>query len=278
MYYYKKNIGDYHKKAGRLSMLQHGAYTLLIDSCYDREVFPTLDDAINWTWACSTEEIEAVEFVLKRFFTLEDGLYTQKHIKEDLEKYHKNSETNKRIALEREAKRRGKSTKRVPTVNEAPPNQEPLTNNQEPLTKEPLTKVNKAIALPEIDKVEIAFDLFWEAGMRKVGRKKAKAAFEKKFKENKSKLKISSPDEPELYFANHLVSDIKERLKNKQFGFDNTHPTSYLNGNGWTDEKHDDSQTTESNQPIDSGGTEWAENVGQPYLASENKQELLDHE
>jgi uncharacterized protein YdaU (DUF1376 family) len=134
MYYYKKNIGDYHKKAGRLSMLQHGAYTLLIDSCYDREVFPTLEDAIDWTWASTSEELDAVEFVLKRFFTLEDGLYVQNHIKEDLDKYHENSATNKRIAIEREAKRRKNSTKRAQFVNEPTP-------NQEPLTKEPLTKL-----------------------------------------------------------------------------------------------------------------------------------------
>lgn len=104
-------------------------------------------------------------------------------------------------------------------------------------------KENSAIALPKVNQLDIAFDLFWEAGMRKVNKKKAKSAFLKKFKENKSKLKISSPDEPELYFANHLVADIKERLNNKQFGFDNTHPTSYLNGDGWTDEKHDDSKS-----------------------------------
>lgn len=103
-------------------------------------------------------------------------------------------------------------------------------------------KENSAIALPKVNQLDIAFDLFWEAGMRKVNKKKAKSAFLKKLKENKSKLKISSPDEPELYFANHLARDVKERLNNKQFGFDNTHPTSYLNGDGWTDEKHDDSR------------------------------------
>ena len=68
MHYYKRNLGDYAKKAGRLSMLQHGAYTLLIDACYDREQFPTLDDAIDWAWASSAAEIEAVEFVLRKFF------------------------------------------------------------------------------------------------------------------------------------------------------------------------------------------------------------------
>ena len=146
MHYYKRNIGDYHKKAGRLSILQHGAYTLLIDACYDREVFPTLDDAIDWVWASSDAEVDAVKFVLKKFFTEEDGFYIQNRIQEDLDKYHANSLINKRIAIEREKKKKqtkgkGKSTNREPTVNdrvdlsnEAPPNQEPLTNNQEPLT------------------------------------------------------------------------------------------------------------------------------------------------
>ena len=35
--------------------------------CYDRESFPTRDEAIDWVWASTSEEIEAVEFVLRRF-------------------------------------------------------------------------------------------------------------------------------------------------------------------------------------------------------------------
>lgn len=132
MHYYKRNIGDYAKKAGRLTMLQHGAYTLLLDACYDREQFPTLDEAINWTWASTKEEREAVEFVLTRFFDMEDGRYVQSRIREELQNYRENSATNKRIAQEREAKRKEMSTKRAQVVNEPTPNQEPLTNNQEP--------------------------------------------------------------------------------------------------------------------------------------------------
>lgn len=131
MHYYKRNLGDYAKKAGRLSMLQHGAYTLLIDACYDREQFPTLDEAIDWTWASSAAEIEAVEFVLRKFFVLEDGRYVQKRIQEEIADYHDKSATNARIAKERESKRNESSTNRARTVNEAPPNQEPITNNQE---------------------------------------------------------------------------------------------------------------------------------------------------
>lgn len=134
MHYYKRNIGDYHKKAGRLSIIQHGVYCLLLDACYDRETFPTEEEAIDWVWASTDEEISAVKFVLKKFFQEEGGHYVQRRIKDDLEKYHANAATNKRIAIEREAKRKEESTKRKRSVNEASPNHKPITINQEPLT------------------------------------------------------------------------------------------------------------------------------------------------
>ena len=141
LHYYKRNIGDYAKKAARLTMLQHGAYTLLLDSCYDRETFPTKEQAIDWCWASSQDEIDAVEFVLTKFFTLEDGVYIQERVFQDLDKYHQNAKINKRIAIEREAKRKENDTKRAPCVNasppslnEPPPNHKPLTTNHKPLT------------------------------------------------------------------------------------------------------------------------------------------------
>ncbi|EPQ0791620.1 YdaU family protein [Acinetobacter baumannii] len=143
MHYYKRNIGDYHKKAGRLSMLEHGAYTLLLDACYDRERFPTLEEALDWAWARTDEEEAAVKFVLKKFFTEIDGVYVQNHIQEELDAYKAKAETNARIAKEREEKRKkGKQgvNDLPPVVNEScnsgdepPPNHKPLTINQEPI-------------------------------------------------------------------------------------------------------------------------------------------------
>ena len=173
MHYYKRNIGDYAKKCGRLSMLQHGAYTLLIDACYDRETFPTLRDAMDWTWASSKEEIEAVEFVLSRFFTLKDGVFVQERIAEEIAEYHNKAEQNKRIAIERETKRASNSTNRAPVVNaappvvnEAPPNHKPLTNNQVihmSTAKLPTCPVEQIIdlynkILPELPQVKVVND------------------------------------------------------------------------------------------------------------------------
>ena len=125
-------------------MLEHGAYTLLLDACYDRERFPTLEEALDWAWARSDEEEAAVKFVLKKFFTEIDGVYVQNHIQEELNSYKAKAETNARIAKEREEKRK-KSKQGVndlePIVNEAcgsgdepPPNHKPITINHKPIT------------------------------------------------------------------------------------------------------------------------------------------------
>jgi len=172
MHYYKRNLGDYAKKAGRLTMLQHGAYTLLIDSCYDREVFPTLEQAVEWTWAATEAEVEAVKFILNRFFTPDkDGCFVQQRILEELLHYHKNADINKRIADEREAKRREKRTNREQGVDEAPPNHKPLTINQEPLT----TKEK-----PQDKPADLLFDEFWNVYPKKQGKDAAKKAFSKR--------------------------------------------------------------------------------------------------
>lgn len=161
MHYFKRNIGDYAKKAGRLSMLQHGSYTLLIDACYDREQFPTHAEAIEWTWASTTDEREAVEFVLHKFFTLIDGVYVQLEIQADIAEYHAKSEINKRIAIERETNRKAKSTNRAPAVNEAPPNHKPITTNQEPVLKiKPTVEAIAPTRLRRTDRPDGALEVF----------------------------------------------------------------------------------------------------------------------
>jgi uncharacterized protein YdaU (DUF1376 family) len=175
MHYYKRNLGDYAKKAGRLTMLQHGAYNLLIDACYDREEFPTLEQAIEWTWSITDEEIEAVKFVLNRFFKLDkEGQYIQDRILQELLEYHQKADKNKQIAVEREAKRKQNSTNRSQTVNETSPNHKPLTNNHKPLT----INHNKTIAQTSL--LDDGFNEFWNFYPKKVGKDKAKTEWNKK--------------------------------------------------------------------------------------------------
>lgn len=213
MHYYKRNLGDYAKKAGRLTMLQHGAYTLLIDSCYDREVFPTLEQALEWTWASTEVEIEAVKFVLSRFFVLDkDGQYVQDRILQELLEYHSKSQTNKRIAIERETKRKEKRTNRAQIVNEAPPNQEPITINHKPINT------------PLPPKGEL-FEVFWKAYPKKVGKDAAYKAFTKR-----------KPDEQ---LTQAMIAAVRKQTATEQWKKDNgqfiPHASTWLNEGRWQD-------------------------------------------
>lgn len=87
--------------------------------------------------------------------------------------------------------------------------------------------------------------IFWVAGMRKVGKDKSKSAFKSKFKEWRKETG-GTIDE----FAKLLADDIQYRLRIQQFGFDKMHPTTYLNGSRWTDEKPDQPQATTQQSSI----------------------------
>lgn len=82
---------------------------------------------------------------------------------------------------------------------------------------------------PEIEQAFESF--FWCAGMVKTGKRKAAQSFKSQF-QSWRKNTGGTPEQ----FARMLADDITSR-KGKQFGFDKLHPTSYLNGQRWNDEK-----------------------------------------
>ncbi|ENF7816106.1 replication protein [Enterobacter soli] len=80
--------------------------------------------------------------------------------------------------------------------------------------------------------IDDAFEnIFWLAGMRKIEKKSSKSAFRTQYqiwrRDNGG-----TPEE----FATFLAGDIASRV-GKQFGFDKLHPSTYLNGQRWNDEK-----------------------------------------
>lgn len=93
------------------------------------------------------------------------------------------------------------------------------------------------------EKTDQAFEkVFWCAGMKKTGKQAAMKSFRTQF-ELWRKVSGGSPDE----FAGILAEDVRSRL-GKQFGFENLHPATYLNGKRWEDEK----PTQPANQPAPS--------------------------
>lgn len=75
MNYYERHLGDYAKDAGHLSMLEHGAYTLLLDRYYTTEQPIPADQAHRVCRARTREERAAVDAVLAEFFVLVSAAY-----------------------------------------------------------------------------------------------------------------------------------------------------------------------------------------------------------
>jgi uncharacterized protein YdaU (DUF1376 family) len=144
MHYYKRHIGDYAKKAGHFSPLEHGVYIMIVDGYYDREHAPTLLEATRWARARTEEEKAAVLAVLDELFTLDEDRYHLEDVDQAIMAYQSMSETNRVIAVQREEQKRarmmnGNSTERAQSVHDdstlIAPNHKPLTTNQKTVDK-----------------------------------------------------------------------------------------------------------------------------------------------
>ena len=95
MNFWRRNIGDYAKKAGHLSMLEHGAYTLLLDRIYATEAPIPEGDVYRVSRAASRPERNAVDAVLREFFDLGDGGWTNGRALEEIEIASARAEANR---------------------------------------------------------------------------------------------------------------------------------------------------------------------------------------
>ncbi len=122
MNYYERHLGDYARDAGHLSMLEHGAYTLLLDRYYTTERGIPADQAHRVCRARTREEREAVDTVLAEFFSLEDGCWVNGRATREVTKMQA-----KVKAAQENGKRGGrpKQTKPEPTGN--PPGSDSVT-------------------------------------------------------------------------------------------------------------------------------------------------------
>lgn len=107
MNFFKLYIGDYQRDTGTLSLSEHGAYMLMLQHFYATEQpLPTGRD-LHRLLRCETKiEREAVDSVVSRFWKATDaGLINERAIQE-FGRAAEISETNRSIALAREAKKR----------------------------------------------------------------------------------------------------------------------------------------------------------------------------
>ena len=110
MNFYKHHIGDYAQATAHLSFVEDAAYSRMIRKYYAEEKpLPSEVKAIQRLIGARTrEERQAVEDILREFFTLESDGWHNKRCDSELERANAQAETNRRIAEEREAKRRAR--------------------------------------------------------------------------------------------------------------------------------------------------------------------------
>ena len=158
MNYYKFNIGDYAAATRHLTMLEHGAYRLLLDLYYTTEqpIPADMKAAARKAGARSKDEAQAVETVLNEFFAMSPDGWVHTRCDAEIALYQQKAETNR--AVGRMGGRPKKVTNEVAnrnpeitqTVSENNP-QETLTTNHKPRTinQEPITSIGKPTFVAE---------------------------------------------------------------------------------------------------------------------------------
>lgn len=86
MNYYRRYVGDYLRKTARLSMIEHGAYNLLLDYYYAEESPIPLDtdEACRMVRAIRPDERKAIEKVLALYFTKQDDGFHQGRVDSEI--------------------------------------------------------------------------------------------------------------------------------------------------------------------------------------------------
>lgn len=114
MNFYKRHIGDIGKACSHLSQGAMGAYDLLLDWHYGNEQpLPlTKPELYRIGRAVSKAERDNVDQVLAQFFQRTDAGYVQKRALEEMAKANAQADTNRRIAEEREARKRAELEQR----------------------------------------------------------------------------------------------------------------------------------------------------------------------
>lgn len=97
MNFYKRYPGDYMGKTAHLSLIEHGAYNVLLDHVYSNESpLPAEPDACyRIARAFSKEERAAVDSVLAKFFVLSAIGYTNDRVQKEIAKASDQAEKNK---------------------------------------------------------------------------------------------------------------------------------------------------------------------------------------
>jgi uncharacterized protein YdaU (DUF1376 family) len=146
--FYKRHLGDIAKSCSDLSQGQMGAYDLLLDWHYANEKpLPLAADKLYRIGRAYTPQERAnVDSVMVELFVKTDAGYTHKRAAEEMAKATAQAETNRAIAVEREAKKRARSEHEScdEPLDESCTNRQPIQTPDSRLHTEPNGSVGEA--------------------------------------------------------------------------------------------------------------------------------------
>jgi uncharacterized phage protein (TIGR02220 family) len=158
--YYRRYVGDYLRDTARLSMLEHGAYNLLLDYYYaeERPISLEFDEVYRMVRALMPEEKRAIVKVLTTFFIKAEDGYRHKRVDLEIATAQASIEKQRQSGSESAAKRWGKNGStdestygsthtETHAATHAPSIQPPTTNLHPPsANRQPKQNCNVALA------------------------------------------------------------------------------------------------------------------------------------
>ena len=218
MHYYQFNIGDYSSHTSRLSLMEDLAYRRLLDLYYLTE------QPFNECLTSVAREIgmpehrEEIEYILNKFFALDDGLWVQNRADKEIKVYQSKRKQQSKAGKASAEARKTKASEQ--TSNDRSTNVQPNIKQETLNTKQETLKDNTSF-------VNDGFDHWWISYPKKADKKKSLAKFKVITK--------GWGDERFTEFVNMISKDCKKRFANTEKSFI-PNATTYLNGERWNDE------------------------------------------
>lgn len=250
--WYPHYVGDYNRKTSELTMLEHGAYRLLLDHYYATGK-PLTDDMSRLFRICrafSNEEQDAIAIVLQLFFKhdAKENIFRHKRVDEELKRKAEISEKRSQAAKNK-GKIQSANAKQLQSKSRA--NAEQLHTQSQSQSQ---SHINNPLISPKGD-----FDALWfeykPYDMSKGSKKKAKQIYDKILKNG----------------ADHenIIRGCREYIAYcHESGCRTQHVTTWLNGEGWEFER----PITERREKASTGKPAYSDTV---ITASQRAREQL---
>ncbi|MGM9512434.1 YdaU family protein [Larkinella sp. GY13] len=227
-HWYPRYPGDYARKTAHLSLVQHGAYALLMDWYYSNAK-PLPDDWVQMHRICKAiapDEQQAVQTVVQEFFILKDVGWTNERADEEIGKKAKISDLRRDAQAERERIRlKNLASAGAKRGANAPSNAHTTTSTT---TLDNTNVLSPPISPKARSEYSPEFEQFWQTYPNKTGKGNANKAYLNALKTHKELTHEFLLDRSGQFAAAHKAAGTPGQYI--------PHPATWLNGCRWEDD------------------------------------------